>query len=305
MEEDRKRRSAADKIIFKKVTSPAFLRHKLKEKGLTPRRSLGQNFLVDENILYKIISAASPAPGDLVLDIGAGPGALSLALAERGCRVIALEKDKGLAAFLREEAKERGFDQLQIIEGDVRRLDLLETCVSLWGTPLAGKVKVVGNLPYYLTTPLLFQLLQGDLRLELLVLMVQLEVAHRIKASPGTKDYGALSLLCRYYTNPRLLFKVPPAVFYPPPEVNSAVVLLEVLSQPPYQVANEALFWEIIKRAFQKRRKTLPNALEGLNNMDKEQWKVLVNKAGLSSSCRGETLSLEQFAYLAQISYNN
>lgn len=289
-----------------KITSPAFLRRKLQEKGLSPRRSLGQNFLVDENILHKIISAATPTPGDFILDIGAGPGALSLALAESGCHVIALEKDKGLASFLREEAEERGFDRLQVVEGDVRRLELRETCADLWGEePFMRKIKVVGNLPYYLTTPLLFQLLQGDLQLQLLVLMVQLEVARRIKAAPGSKEYGALSLLCRYYSRPRLLFKVPPSVFYPPPEVASAVVSLEVLDRPPSEVGNEDLFWAIVKKAFQKRRKTLPNALEGLHNLHKEQWAELIKKAGLSPSCRGETLSLEQFAYLAQISYNN
>lgn len=200
----------------KKVTSPAYLAKLLQERGLAPRRSQGQHFLVDENILGRILAGASLEESDYVLDIGAGPGALSLAMAEKVAGVIAVEQDRGLVELLKDQAAIRGLNRLHIVEGDVRRLDLEKICRDRWGRALGQEgrnVKVVANLPYYLTTPLLFQLLQGSLPLKLLVLMVQLEVARRINAEAGQKDYGLLTVLCRYYTNPRFLFKVSPEYF--------------------------------------------------------------------------------------------
>ena len=292
-----------------KVTSPSYLKKILREKNLSPRRAMGQHFLVDENILGKILSAAGLDKSDLVIDIGAGPGALSLAMAKEVAAVIAVEWDGGLAALLQEQARMRGLENLHVVEGDVRRLDLEKIC----GDKLreisptregGGKVKVVANLPYYLVTPLLFKLLQGKLQLKLLLLMVQLEVAERITAAPGEKEYGLLSVLCRYYTRPRLLFKVSRHVFFPPPEVESAVVLLEVPPDPPYKVRDEGFFWQIAKAAFQKRRKTILNALSGLGGAGKDTWEELLQKCGISPVRRGETLSLEEFANLSEMFYN-
>jgi 16S rRNA (adenine1518-N6/adenine1519-N6)-dimethyltransferase len=293
-----------------KITSPSVLRQMLRERGLSPRRAQGQHFLVDENILEKILQAASLDIQDLVIDIGAGPGALSLNMAERVNEVIAIEKDRGLAAFLREQARLRGLANLTVIEGDVRRLDLESLCrmpqkrCCAAQAEIQGKVKVVANLPYYLTTPLLFQLLQGSCRPDLLVLMVQLEVARRMLAEPGSKDYGTLTVLCRYYCRSTLLFKVSRHVFFPQPEVDSAVVLLETLPRPSVTVSDEALFWRMVRSAFQKRRKTLLNALEGLEEMGRLQWEQTLVWAGIAPGRRGETLSPDEFAKIAELLYN-
>lgn len=292
-----------------KVTSPSYLKKILREKNLSPRRAMGQHFLVDENILGKILSAAGLDKSDLVIDIGSGPGALSLAMAKEVAAVIAVEWDGGLAALLQEQARMRRLENLHVVEGDVRRLDLEKICRDklreinpTWEG--RGKVKVVANLPYYLVTPLLFTLLQGKLELKLLLLMVQLEVAERIIAAPGGKEYGLLSVLCRYYTRPRLQFKVSRHVFFPPPEVDSAVVLLEIPADPPYKVKDESFFWQIVKAAFQKRRKTILNALSGLGGAGKDTWEELLQKCGISPVRRGETLSLEEFANLSEMFYN-
>ena len=305
-ENDRER---AGTVGNKKVTSPAYLAKILQERGLAPRRSKGQHFLVDENIRGRILTAASLEESDYVLDIGAGPGALSLAMAEKVAGVIAVEQDRGLVQLLKDQAAMRGFAHLQIVEGDVRRLDLAEICRKHWERAFCPEtekqnIKVVANLPYYLTTPLLFQLLQGALPLKSLVLMVQLEVARRMSAEAGQKDYGLLSILCSYYTNPRFLFKVSRSVFYPRPAVDSAVVLLEVLPAPAVQVSREDFFWRIVRAAFQKRRKTILNALDGIESLGKACWRELLEKADIMPGRRGETLSLVEFAKLSEILYN-
>jgi 16S rRNA (adenine1518-N6/adenine1519-N6)-dimethyltransferase len=202
-----------------KVTSPVYLKKVLRENNLHPHRNMGQHFLVDENILGKIIAAASPEKGDFVLDIGAGPGAISLAVADKVAGVIAVEWDSGLADLLKRLAQKKGLAALHVLEGDVRRLELEEICFAYWGADLVAgsrgqsSLKVVANLPYYLTTPLLFKLLQGKLPLKLMVLMVQFEVAVRMLARPGGKDYGLLSDVHprqypRYYDFPgKFLFR--------------------------------------------------------------------------------------------------
>lgn len=294
----------------RQVISPSYLAKILREKGLAPRRSQGQHFLVDENIRERILAAASLSGNDYVLDIGAGPGALSLAMVDRVAGVIAIEQDRGLVELLKEEADIRGLGGLKIIQGDVRRLDLEELCWQHWGGAVPGRklamlnIKVVANLPYYLTTPLLFQLLQSRLPLKSLVLMVQLEVARRINAEAGQKDYGLLTVLCQYYTKPSFLFKVSRGVFMPRPAVDSAVVLLEPGARPNVQVSEETLFWEIARAAFQKRRKTILNALDGVAAQGKAQWKELLKKADIEPGCRGETLKLAEFAKLSEILYN-
>ena len=293
-----------------KVTSPVYLKRILRENNLHPHRNMGQHFLVDENILGKIIAAASPEKDDFVLDIGAGPGAISLAMADKVAGIIAIEWDSGLADLLKGLAQKKGLSALHVLEGDVRRLELEEICSVHWGADLIADrrgqspLKVVANLPYYLTTPLLFKLLQGKLPLKLLVLMVQFEVARRMLARPGGKDYGVLSVLCRYYTEPRFLFKVSRNVFYPPPAIDSAVVLLHVLPAPNVTLLNEDLFWMIVRAVFQKRRKTMPNALEGIAGLGKTEWKGMLERAGISPARRGETCSIEEFASLSDMIYN-
>ena len=292
-----------------KVTSPSFLKQILQEYGLHPHRRMGQHFLIDENILNKIISSGELVPQDRVLDIGAGPGALSLAMAEKVSGIISIEWDGGLARLLCDEARLRGFDNIRVVEGDVRRLNLVDLCRSTWGENALEPgespfIKVMANLPYYLTTPLLFQLLRSSLGVERIVVMVQLEVARRIVAQPATRDYGVLSLLCRYYTEPELLFKVSRHVFYPPPAVDSAVIRLLRRASPPVSVLDEKFFWALVDAAFNKRRKTIVNALEGLAGLDREQWKKIIEHAGIDPSVRGETLTLERFAKISEMLYN-
>lgn len=336
-----------------KVTSAAYLKRLLRENNLYPNRALGQHFLVDENITEKIIAAAGLTENDLVIDIGAGPGALTYTMAERASAVIAVEWDQGLAALLRQQAETRRLENLYVVQGDIRSLDLEKICrdvqekyylaagpaggainpqprshalppgISQSSVPgkidsrpgalstrfsqgsAPGEIKVVANLPYYLITPLLFKLLQGALPVSLLVLMVQLEVARRMMAAPGGKEYGLLSVLCRYYTVPRFLFKVSHHVFLPPPAVDSAVVLLDVAGVPPVEVKDADSFWQIVKAAFQKRRKTLLNALDGLGGLPKEKWAEILQKSEIAPVRRGETLSLEEFAKLSVMFYNN
>ncbi len=292
-----------------KITSPTFLKKILRARGLAPHRRMGQHFLVDENILRKIIAAARLEAGDHVLDIGAGPGALSLAMAEMVSGVLAIEWDEGLAGLLCSEARLRGLDRIDVVQGDIRRLDLAEICRAAWGDHVleaasGTSLKVVANLPYYLTTPLLFKLLRSALPVESLVLMVQLEVARRIVARPGTRDYGVLTLLCRYYTEAELLFNVSRHVFLPPPAVDSAVIRLLRRPAPPVFVRDEKLFWSIIDAAFNKRRKTIVNALEGTASCGREQWREILAQAGLDPTLRGERLTLEQFATISEMFYN-
>jgi 16S rRNA (adenine1518-N6/adenine1519-N6)-dimethyltransferase len=292
-----------------KVTSPLYLQKILREKNLRPRRSMGQHFLIDGNILEKIVVAAELTKDDLVIDIGAGPGALSFFLAEKAAGVIAVEWDSGLVGLLKDQTRLRKIDNLAVVEGDVRRLDLYKISREHWGERISGgkedrSVKIVANLPYYLVTPLLFQLLQGMLPLKLLVLMVQFEVAERMIAAPGGKDYGLLSILCQYYTKPRFLFKVSRHVFYPPPKVGSAVVALEPLPTPAENIRNEEAFWQIVRAAFQKRRKTILNALDGVGNRGKGDWEKFLLEKGISPQRRGETLTLRDFANLSEMFYN-
>ena len=298
------------KTSAEKVTSAAYLKNILRENNLRPNRALGQHFLVDENILGKIISAAGLTKSDLVIDIGAGPGALSVAMAEKAGAIIAVEWDKGLAALLRQQAQARGLENIYVVEGDIRRLDLDKICrekqekISAGG-PVTGETKVVANLPYYLITPLLFKLLQGKLAISQLVVMVQLEVARRMLALPGGKDYGLLSVLCRYYSSPRFLFKVSRHVFLPSPEVDSAVVSLDIYDERPLTVRDEDFFWDIVRAAFHKRRKTILNALNGLAGLGKDDWKEILHRCQISPMRRGETLSPEEFAKLSGMFYNN
>jgi 16S rRNA (adenine1518-N6/adenine1519-N6)-dimethyltransferase len=309
MASGKKGRGKREALSPGKVTSPLYLQKILREKNLRPRRSMGQHFLIDGNILEKIVVAAELTKDDLVIDIGAGPGALSFFLSEKAAGVIAVEWDSGLVGLLKEQTRLRRIDNLTVVEGDVRRMDLYKLSREHWGEKFSGgkenlPVKIVANLPYYLVTPLLFQLLQGRLPLKLLVLMVQFEVAERMIAAPGGKDYGLLSILCQYYTKPRLLFKVSRHVFYPPPKVGSAVVSLEPLPTPAENIRNEEAFWQIVRAAFQKRRKTILNALDGVGNCGKGDWEKFLLEKGISPRRRGETLTLREFANLSEMFYN-
>jgi len=273
----------------------------MRRHGISPRKSLGQNFLIDLNIIDKIIKAADLTPADLVVEIGPGLGALTARAAARAGKVLAVEVDRGLLPALAEVLE--GAGNVEIIRGDALDVDF----DRLAGEKTDGafgrggkKYKLLANLPYYLTGPLLLRLLLERFNFALMVVMVQLEVAFRLTASPGTADYGALSVAVQYFTEPKVLFRVPRTVFYPPPGVDSAVVRLALRPAPAVTVRNEDVFFQVVRAAFGFRRKTLLNSLaaSGLGP-GREAWLEVLKRAGIDPQRRGETLSLSEFASIA------
>jgi 16S rRNA (adenine1518-N6/adenine1519-N6)-dimethyltransferase len=267
----------------------------LKKQGFRFKKKWGQNFLLDKNILKRIVAGAGITAGDRVVEIGAGAGTLTRALAETGARVLALEIDHALIPVLTEYLA--GLEVL-IIQGDVLRLDLDE----LTGRHnMAWPYKVVANLPYYITTPVIMDILEKEYHFENLTLMVQWEVAQRLTAQPGTRECGAVTLAVSYYTEAKVLFKVPRSLFHPAPEVDSAVVCLQKRQHPPVEVPDKNLLFKLIKAGFGQRRKTLLNALQSVApGLDKETVRQYLQRAGIDGNRRGETLSLKEYAALAQ-----
>ena len=262
--------------------------HILKTFNLRADKRLGQNFLVDEQIVNQIIAAAELAAEDTVLEVGPGIGTLTQALAETGAHVVAVELDRRLLPVLGKTLA--GYDNIEIINEDILRLDIRKAVPQ-------ENFKVVANLPYYITTPIIFNLLEQKLPMERLVAMVQKEVAERMVAKPGGKDYGALSVAIQYYTEPAIAFMVPPASFVPPPSVDSAVIVCKRRQEPPVQIVDEKLFFRVVKASFSVRRKMLSNALKNMG-IDSEQAADWLTLAGIDGKRRGETLSLEEFAAL-------
>lgn len=268
----------------------------LKKHGFHFKKKWGQNFILDTNLLKRIAASAQLEPGDRVAEIGPGAGTLTRVLAETGAHVLAVEIDPALIPVLEETLA--GL-QVKIVQGDVLKLNLDELMAS---AGLEWPYKVVANLPYYITTPVLMDLLEKDYHLDIMVLMVQLEVAERLTALPGGKECGAISLAVQYYTEPKILFKVPRHLFNPAPDVDSAVLFLRRRQIPPVHVYNPSLMFKIIKAAFGQRRKTLLNALSSLDGtMEKRQIIDILSRAAIDSQRRGETLSLEEYARLANI----
>ncbi|TEB12227.1 16S rRNA (adenine(1518)-N(6)/adenine(1519)-N(6))-dimethyltransferase RsmA [Pelotomaculum propionicicum] len=280
--------------------SPAVVRAVMQRFGLSCRKSLGQNFLVDSNIINKIIAAAELTAADLVVEIGPGLGALTGRIAGRAGRVLAVEVDKGLLPALSEMLAGAGV--IEVIEGDALKIDFDRLVWEKTGGEFGrgrGKYKLMANLPYYITSPLIMHLLMNHFNLSMIIVMVQLEVAARMTALPGTKAYGALSLAVQYFTEPKMLFRVPRTVFFPQPDVDSAVVRLSVRPSPAVRVASEEEFFKIIRASFGQRRKTLLNSLTGSNlGLDKESFLRALKKSGIDHARRGETLSLAEFAVL-------
>ena len=262
--------------------------HILKTFNLRADKRLGQNFLVDEQIVNQIIAAAELVAEDTVLEVGPGIGTLTQALAETGAHVVAVELDRRLLPVLGKTLA--GYDNIDIINEDILKLDIRKAVPQ-------ENFKVVANLPYYITTPIIFNLLEQKLPMERLVAMVQKEVAERMVAKPGGKDYGALSVAIQYYTEPAIAFMVPPASFVPPPSVDSAVIVCKRRQEPPVQIVDEKLFFRVVKASFSVRRKMLSNALKNMG-IDSEQTAAWLTLAGIDGKRRGETLSLEEFAAL-------
>ena len=260
------------------------------------RKQFGQNFLVDLHVLDKILRAADIGPEDICIEIGPGIGSLTQALAEQAGRVIAVEIDTRLIPILEENLA--AYDNIAIVQADFMELALAD---FLREQGVGRPVKVVANLPYYITTPLIMRLFESGIPLDSVTVMVQEEVARRMQAGPGTKDYGALSMAVQYYAEPSIKAFVPPNCFIPRPGVGSAVILLKRRPEPRVAVQDPAQMFAMIRAGFGQRRKTLVNSLSGSPELSltKEEAQNLLLEAGLSPLVRGEALTLEQFAALS------
>ena len=271
------------------IASPQVTNHILHRFKLRADKKLGQNFLIDENIVRRIVEAAELSPADKVLEVGPGIGTLTQGLAEAGAEVTAVELDKKLPAVLKETLK--AYDNVRIVPGDILKVNIPEIMGD-------APFKVAANLPYYITTPILMTLLERRLPITHMVTMVQKEVAERMTAKPGSRIYGALSVAVQYYTEPEIVLDVPPRSFIPAPEVMSVVVSCRVRKEPAVAVQDEKLFFRVVKAAFGQRRKTLMNALKG-GGFSKEAVRDALEQSGIDPTRRGETLTLEEFGRLA------
>ena len=261
-------------------------------------KKFGQNFLIDTSVLERIIKAAQITKDDGVLEIGPGIGTMTQYLAESAGKVIAVEIDKNLIPILEDTLS--AYENVMVINEDVLKLDLNEIVKEHnQGRP----IKVVANLPYYITTPIIMGLFEKHVPLESITVMVQKEVASRMQEGPGSKEYGALSLAVQYYANPRIVANVPPNCFIPRPNVSSAVICLERFSEPPVDVEDESKMFSLIRASFNQRRKTLVNSIGNAKELgiSKEQVAEALEKMGLEATIRGEALSLEQFAKLSNL----
>ena len=262
------------------------------------QKKFGQNFLIDEHVLDKIIRAAEITKDDYVLEIGPGIGTMTQYLACAAREVTAVEIDRALIPILEDTLKE--YDNVSIINEDILKVDIAALAKEKNG---GRPIKVVANIPYYITTPIIMGLFESHVPLESITVMVQKEVADRMQVGPGTKDYGALSLAVQYYAEPYIVANVPPNCFMPRPAVGSAVIRLTRHQKPPVEVMDEKLMFRLIRASFNQRRKTLANGLKnsGELNLSKEVITAAIEKLGKGSSVRGEALDLEEFARLTNI----
>ncbi|WMT41050.1 16S rRNA (adenine(1518)-N(6)/adenine(1519)-N(6))-dimethyltransferase RsmA [Paenibacillus sp. D2_2] len=285
--------------IREDIATPRRTKEIIQRHGFSFKKSLGQNFLIDQNILGKIVAAAGLDKTKGALEIGPGIGALTEKLAEEAGKVTAVEIDQRLLPILGEVLEP--FSHVQVVHGDVLKLDLKELFAQQFSD--VDGVSVVANLPYYVTTPILMKLLEEKLPLENIVVMIQKEVAERMAAAPGGKEYGSLSIAVQYYSEPELVCTVPHSVFIPQPNVESAVIRLKVRKQPPVQVEDEAFFFEVVQASFAQRRKTISNNLKSrfFPKEGRERLEALLEEAGITPSRRAETLDLHEFAKLSNV----
>lgn len=262
------------------------------------QKKFGQNFLIDTTVLDRIISSAEITKEDCVLEIGPGIGTMTQYLAERAGSVVAVEIDKALIPILEETLQD--YDNVTVINDDILKVDINRLVEEKNG---GRPIKVVANLPYYITTPIIMGLFESRVPLKSITIMVQKEVADRMQVGPGTKDYGALSLAVQYYAKPEIVANVPPNCFIPRPNVGSAVIRLIRYEEPPVQVKDEKKMFALIRASFNQRRKTLVNGLgnAGLPGITKESAAAALAQMGLSPTVRGEALTLEQFARLSDL----
>ncbi len=281
---------------MEKLSNPQVTIEIIKKYNFAFQKRFGQNFLIDGHVVEKIIKAAEITEGDTILEIGPGIGTMTQYLAEAAGKVYAVEIDKNLLPVLDETLAE--YDNVQVINEDILKVDIKE----LLGDD-CNSMKVVANLPYYITTPIIMGLFENHIPAKSITVMVQKEVAQRMQAKPGSKDYGALSLAVQYYAQPYIVANVPANCFMPRPNVGSAVIRLTRWDNPPVKVKDERLMFKLIRASFNQRRKTLQNGINNAPdlNFTKEQVVEALGKMGLSESIRGEALTLEQFAQLSDL----
>lgn len=260
------------------------------------QKKFGQNFLIDNNILEKIIDAAQVTQEDCVLEIGPGIGTMTRCLAERAKKVVAVEIDKNLIPILQETLMDH--PNVTVVHSDILKVDINHIVEEENG---GRPIKVVANLPYYITTPIIMALFENHIAIQSITIMVQKEVADRMQAGPGSKDYGALSLAVQYYAKPEVITKVPASCFMPKPNVDSTVIRLTKYERPPVEVKSEAYLFAVIRASFNQRRKTLVNGLVNADKLgvNKEKIIEILGQMGLPPAMRGEALTLAQFAELS------
>lgn len=267
----------------------------IKKHNIKFTKSLGQNFLIDENIITKIVNLGNITKEDLVIEIGPGIGNMTVELAKKAGQVVAVEIDKHLLSALEENLKE--FNNVMIINEDILKVDVNEIISRF----KFKSVKVIANLPYYITTPIIMGLLEKQVNIDKMVFMIQKEVSERMVAKEGTKNYGSLTVAVNYYASPRIAFIVSPNCFVPKPEVDSAVVELVIDKVPKVDLVDKDVFRRTVRASFSQRRKTLLNALSSSMgfNISKDNYRKIFNKLGIKENQRGETLTIYQFAKLS------
>ena len=278
--------------------NPKYTIEVLQKYGFVFQKRFGQNFLIDTHVLDRIIQASEITKDDFVLEIGPGIGTMTQYLADSAREVTAVEIDDALIPILKDTLKE--WDNVNVIHGDILKTDIRKIADEKnQGRP----IKVVANLPYYITTPIIMGLFESHVPVDSITVMVQKEVADRMQTGPGSKDYGALSLAVQYYAKPEIVANVPPNCFMPRPKVGSAVIRLTRHQNPPVTAKDEKLMFRIIRASFNQRRKTLANGLKNSQELTytKEQVEAAISECGLPLNIRGETLTLEQFAKLSDI----
>ena len=278
-----------DRLSSHKATKEVVQKHNFKFS-----KSLGENFLIDTNVIDRILEGARVQEGDYVIEVGPGIGTLTKEMGRTAEKVVAIEIDKTLIPILEETLAD--FPNIEVINQDILKVDVQELVKEKLN---GGPVKLIANLPYYITTPIVMKFLEEDIPVTDIVVMVQKEVADRMNAQPNSKDYGALSVAVQYYCDTEIVAKAPRHMFMPQPNVDSTVIGLHVREEKKYNVDNEDIFFKTVKASFGQRRKTLLNSLGGLGFLSKDQIKIALQEANIDEKRRGETLSIEEFASLS------
>jgi 16S rRNA (adenine1518-N6/adenine1519-N6)-dimethyltransferase len=282
------------------LVSTADVKSILATHGMHPKKRLGQNFLVDRNVLNRLVDAAGVEPGSRVLEIGPGLGVVTRELAERGAKVVCVEADRDMEAVLAEQTA--GAGDVEVVIQDFLKVDL----PSFLSERAEGPWTVVGNLPYYITSPILAALIDAKQTWKRAIVTMQREVADRLRAEPGTKEYGSLTVFVRYHCEISSVMRVSKNVFYPVPDVDSEIIALDVRDQPPFEVLDEKTFFKVVRSSFAMRRKTLLNTLG--NSVDlgwgKDRASEVLSAAGVSAERRGETLGIDEFARIANAAHS-